>query len=294
MTLNLNITFGSTPFVCAYRTATRLPMSFRDECLNTARVVHAQAAALGRIPYVLLSGGLDSEVVVKAFLEVGLPFRTITFRYAKQLNHHETSAVARFLERHNVPHEFYELDAEQFALSAEAEALFLDTHCSYFEMVPTMKLMQVVHERGGLPVLGNGEVLYARQDRQWKYIEYEYDLAWYRFEARYKVPGVMGFFQHTPEMMLAMMNEPRMLALEENRNRLAVMLPHSREIKYSVYFDHWPDLERRRKFDGGELTRKIFKPIDKRLTATYAVQYDDTFTLPLAELRTTLTSSRVT
>jgi len=278
---------------CSYGKVQRPVGSFREECARTAEVIHWQAAMYGYEPVVLLSGGLDSEVVAKAFLESGRPFRTATFRFANGLNSHEVDYARFFLERHGLleRHEWYDMDIEEWCQSRLAHSLFTETQCSFFEMVPHMELMKHLYQRGGLPVLGNGEVLLLKQpDRSWRYVEYEYDLAWYRFERKFGVRGVMGFFQHTAEMMLAALQEPRYQELLAGKNKAAnLLLPHSREVKYAIYRDHWPDLVRRKKFDGGEKVRHLFKPLDRKLTAQYAVPYTDVWTCDAGELQASLT-----
>jgi hypothetical protein len=68
----------------------------------------------------------------------------------------------------------------------------------------------------------------------------------------------MGFFQHTPELVLAQLEDPRTLRLVDGNNSLAnKLLSTSRQVKYQMYRDHWPDLQARPKFDGGEYVRDI-------------------------------------
>lgn len=274
---------------CSYGASTSTPFNFSNECTRTAEIIAAQAKEFGLIPTILLSGGLDSEVVVKAFLYAGVEFKAITFRYPNGLNKHEIRYVEEFKARHTFEHEYYDIDILKFCKTNEARELFQCSYCTFFEMVPHMHLCRIVYERGGLPILGNGEALLLRDEGEWKYIEYEYDLAWYRFGHAFNVPGVYGFFQHTPNITLAMLNEPRYVELAEGKNSAAnVLLKNSRDIKYKVYFDHWPDLIRRQKYDGGELLRHVFKPLDVSLR-NYDLSYDERFVVPVERIRSELT-----
>lgn len=278
---------AETPMVCAFERAERVPLNFRDECVRTARLISRQAQDLGRIPVVLLSGGLDSEVVIKAFLEADVDFRAITFRYPDGLNAHELHFIDLFMQENQFEHEFYDIDIERWIESSEAAELFTGSHAWHFEMVPHMKLMQEVQARAGVPVLGNGEALYLKTGpKEWSYVEYEYDLAWYRFARKFRVSGAMGFFQHTPEQTLSMMSENKMQLLAAGRNRTAnVLLPHSRQIKYGVYFEHWPELVKRtRKFDGGERFRPVLRALNEKYRELYPVKYDEIWTTPISSL----------
>ncbi len=273
---------------CRYQKVQREVGNFQEECVRTAVTISAEAASQGRIPVVLLSGGLDSEVVVKAFQETGLPFRLMTFRYPNALNSHELRYVNAFLNVNKLSavHEWVDIDVIPWAAKESTQELFTSSYCSFFEMVPHMHTMLHAVANGGYPVLGNGEALLLKMpDKSWHYVEYEYDFAWYRFQAHHGISGSMGFFQHTPEIQWAMLQEPRYQELLNGRNSLAnALLADSREIKYSVYRDYWPTLTRRKKLDGGENLRWLFKPLDAKLTATYHIQFNDIWTSPVDKL----------
>ena len=58
----------SDQFFCRYSQCRRVPNSFKKECIQTARDIQEQSQNLNRTSFIFLSGGLDSEVVVKAFI----------------------------------------------------------------------------------------------------------------------------------------------------------------------------------------------------------------------------------
>ena len=66
----------------------------------------------------MLSGGMDSEVVVKAFLEAKVPFKTSTFRIMDSdviMNPHEIKNVERFCAANNLMPSYFDISLDFFA-----------------------------------------------------------------------------------------------------------------------------------------------------------------------------------
>lgn len=253
--------YETDKFFCTYSRCSKQPESFKQECINTANEVSSQAEQLDRTPYLFLSGGLDSEVVVKAFIDAGVDFKVISFRFKNNFSSHETYYINKFIKKHNLEHKYYDIDSD-WLLTSNAEEYLYQSQCSQSEMLPHMKLIKHVWDNlNGFPVLGNGD-LYVSKDisidwifdktkpkYQWNYIEYEYILAWNRFAVKNKILGCMGFFMHNPEIVLAMIQDPDMHKCIYNE------IPHkmsSRSTKTVVYIKSWNDLEPRLKFHGSE------------------------------------------
>lgn len=254
-------------FNCYYRRAQYNPTSFKEECIKVCNQISDYAASLNKIPVVLLSGGCDSEVVVRSFIESGKKFKVITNRFLNDLNLQEISYIDSFFKKYNFPLEFVDIDVESWLLSAEAEEMANISKCTRPEMLPTMKLMSDVYFKlNGIPVLGNGDFYVSKDinpyDRmnlnlksyQWNYIEYEYILAWMRYAAETGIQGSINFFQQTPEIVLAMGDHPLMKRLFEKN---IIGKQSSRSTKYLIYKQFWNDLELRPKFHGGENIKNV-------------------------------------
>ena len=248
-------------FFCKYSKCNREPQSFKQECIHTAMEVSSQAYSFNRIPYIFLSGGLDSEVVVRAFMDANVPFNTISFRFTNNVSAHETYYIDKFVKKHDLTHTYFDIDPD-WVTSQEAISFLEQARCNMGQMLPHMKLMKYVWEElNGFPVLGNGDLYVSKNispqwifDRskpkyEWKYIEFEYILAWNRFAVKNKILGSLGFFMHNPEIVLAMIREPDM------NKCLHDLVPYklsSRSTKAVVYIKSWPDLEPRPKYNGSE------------------------------------------
>lgn len=251
----------SDEFFCRYSRCRRVPNSFKEECIQTARDIREQSQNLNRIPFIFLSGGLDSEVVVKAFIDAAVKFKVISFRFKNNLSSHETYYIDKFVKKHNLDHQYYDINPD-WLVSEQAEQFAEQAQCSMSEMLPHMKLIKHVwNELNGFPVLGNGDLYVSKDisidwifDRtkpkyQWNYIEYEYILAWNRFAIYNNILGSLNFFMHNPEIVLSMIEDPDMFKCINNQ--IAHKLS-SRSTKAVVYIKSWRDLEPRMKYHGSE------------------------------------------
>jgi hypothetical protein len=262
-------------FTCKYSKASYMPESFKEECIKTARDLSYSANQLGRVPVILLSGGLDSHVVVRSFEESGAKFHTATTRFAKGFNEHELVYVEQIKHQLNLSHEYLDIDIETWLSSDEAMYLAEQSLCAYPQMLPTMKLMKRVWEQGGMPILGNGDFYAIRNINptwrlldstapkyKWEYVEYEYILAWFRFAIQNKILGGLGFFQHTPEITLAMGIEDHIVSMIQGSDEGK---QSTRSSKYLVYKKYWPDFQDRQKYHGGEKISGLCDMIRKNI-----------------------------
>lgn len=264
----------------------REPKSFRDEVQNVARLVQEKAERLQRPIYLLQSGGLDCEVMLKAFIDQNIPFVPITFRL-NGFNEHELQYVKRFNDRHGLKSNF--LTINPLTWIPKQQELFHRTHSASAFMLCHMKLLSRIWELGGMPVIGAGDVLLENTPTGWLVVKHEYMLPWYWHMEQQGINGVPAFFTHTSEVVLAMLREPRMKRVAEsndvNANKL---LKDARQQKYAVYLDHWPDLQRRPKFTGEEFVYKQTGALQQDWAADRDLRFTDVWTSTLQEMSTNL------
>lgn len=275
-------------FWCKYSRCTREPLSFKAECIETAKLIYEHAELQKRNVVLFLSGGLDSEVMVKAFIAAEVPFKTITFKYSEDLNSHEISYVEAFVAKNNLQsvHTFFDIDFPAWINSDDVPRLFTESYASDSGTLPHLALMDHVWRTGGLPVLGNGDVYLEKIEGKWMYVELEYMLGWFRYAVTKRIHGAIGFFQFTPEITLAMLREPKIERLGNGQDKLANSVHStSRYIKYQVYLKHWPELAMRQKFHGAEKVGRFFSALDSRLLHALPERYNDRFILSYAEFK---------
>lgn len=263
-------------FCCYYQRAQYIPTSFKEECVRVCHKISDVAESLGRIPTILLSGGLDSEVVVRAFIDSERSFRIVSNRFDNNLNKHEIEYIDRIATSKNLNIEYVDVDVTKW-LDSEQAREFADLSCCPFsEMLPTMKLIHDVwFSMSGLPILGNGDFYAAKNDEGWNYIEFEYIVAWMRYCVRKEIISAVNFFQLTPEITLSMALDPLIQhTIKSDRH------PNLRSTKYLVYKKYWRDLELRQKFNGAELIQDHCDKINESYLSKYK-SYTDKWAVPL-------------
>ncbi|MBL8700029.1 MAG: hypothetical protein JNK67_16745 [Alphaproteobacteria bacterium] len=268
---------ASARWQVAYGRARHEPASWREACIDTARLVRA---ATDLDLWVLYSGGIDSEVVLQAFMFAGIPVRVAITRFAGDLNRHDIAYAIKFCETHEVPYRLLDLDIERFFESGEALAYAHRTRCVQPQLLHTMWAMDRID---GYPILGSGECYLERRDARpgeapetprggvWELLEKERIAAWYRHLLSRGRPGCAGFFQFDPQNMLAFLRDPAVVAMCADR---LAGLADSRAIKGAVYRRHFL-LEPRPKYHGFEnvlaLDDALRPELERRFGASDAV-----------------------
>lgn len=263
-------------FQCHYQRANYIPISFKEECIKVCNKISDYSEKQKRIPIILYSGGLDSEVVIRAFIESGKPFKVVVNKFSNNLNSHELFYVDRFLKSKNLKAEYVDIDIEKWLISEESFLMADLSKCPYSEMLPTTKLIDLVYfQMNGIPILGNGD-FYARVvDDVWTYIEFEYIVSWMRYCVEKNIIGAINFFQQTPEIVLSMARDPLIsTTIQES------IEPNLRLTKYKVYQKYWPEVEIREKFNGAEKIQNLCDMINEKYLFKYS-KYTDKWSMPL-------------
>ncbi len=285
---------GSAPFDCSkrdtlwctYSRAKREPETFDKEVTRVAGILAEEASLRKRKLIVMLSGGMDSEIVLKGCVAAGIDFETISFRFKHQLNSHELVHVERAKKKYGAKHSYFDIDIHEWLKTEELEELFHGSMAGSLNLLPHMKLMNHIwFELNGMPVLGNGDVYLENKSGKWNYVELEYMLAWFRHAIRFGILGGIGFFQHTPEITLSLLRDPRIQRLGRDEDTYAnKAYDSSKFIKYAIYRKIWPDLLMRPKLGGHEMVKELYLNRERELLKSRNV-WDQKFLVPYDDFR---------
>lgn len=94
---------------------TRPVQSFRQECINTARLIGAKATK----PIIVgLSGGSDSQMVCLSFREAGIPFKVVIVKLftddGELRNDHDIKTAYEFCKKFNIEWIDFDLNVDEF------------------------------------------------------------------------------------------------------------------------------------------------------------------------------------
>jgi hypothetical protein len=276
----------------AYGRCERPVKDWRAECIETAKVIRASTDL---DLWVMFSGGIDSEVVLQSFLFADIPVNAAITCFRNNLNRQDVRYAVKFCETHGVPYKLLHIDIEEFFESGDALRMADRTHCVHPVLLHTMWAMNQVN---GYPILGSAECYLVKRSAdkdvlepavgsaadEWVMHEKERIASWYRHLLVERRPGCAGFFQYTPEIMLAFLQDPIMVELCNGR------LPDhtdTMKVKAHIYRRHFL-LERRVKYTGFENVEHLDAALRPVIEQRHGA-YNQIVRTPYADLVASLT-----
>jgi asparagine synthetase B (glutamine-hydrolysing) len=224
-----------------YRTS-----SYQKELLRISDLIYKD---FGKDTLLFLSGGTDSEIVLRSFLKCGIKPRCCTIKLKGDYNAQDVSEAQQICKDLDVNLEIIEFDVKEFYYSGQAHEFASEIQCT---QVTYLMIYYHVLKLSAPSVMG-GELLLSRQiDRQNNYWYYTFreneDASAMRFSNRYNVPLVNEFFSYTPEIVLyflrsnlgvyEMLNNPYKLTSVSSKNEiLSKLCPEIRNKNKSHGFE---------------------------------------------------------
>lgn len=263
----------------------REPNSFLEECYDVARKIFDYSIMKDTSVDLMFSGGSESEMMVRSFTDQNLPVNIHIMVFENYKNLHDVSHAITFCERNNLDYIVHTLDAEKFIM--EKGLLYASfSQCVTPRMLPHMWLMQQL--KGGVVVMGMGECYISHKNVK-QYYDYkdgqiirnsknDYELApwylyerekinsWYRFAEREGIMAIPGFFQYTPEIMLAFLEEPFTKELVDCKHFGKLS---NTSTKLQVYEKYFPNILQRYKKDGFEMLGHLDRQLRPELQKEY-------------------------
>jgi hypothetical protein len=232
----------------SYGRCGRAVADWRAECIETARLIRSSTS---QDLWVLFSGGIDSEVVLQSFMFSQISFKVAITCFRNDLNRQDVRYAIKFCETHQISYRLLHLDIVDFFKSGQAMECATLTKCVQPQLLHTMWAMDQVE---GYPILGSGECFVVKRDAEqgeparWDMFEKERIAAWYRHLLLRRREGCAGFFQYTPEVMLAFLLDEDIKQLCGNKLE---DVANSMPIKGAIYRKYFL-LEQRNKYHGFE------------------------------------------
>lgn len=189
--------------------------SWYNELLKTADTVLNE---YGNDLVVFLSGGTDSEIVLRNFLRIRHTPRCVTIKFKDDYNAPDVEEAKTIAKELDVKLEVIDFDVKDFYWSGEAASFAKEIDCTQITY-----LMVYYHiKKLGFPAVMGGEQLLKR------HVNYDGSF-WYhcfrenedgsamRFSNKFKIPLVNEWFSYTPEMMLYYLEDSDIQRLVTNR-----------------------------------------------------------------------------
>lgn len=200
----------------------------------------------------LFSGGSESEMMVRAFHEAKIPFKTYITRYANDLNIYDVSHAAIACINLNIPYTIIEIDHNKFF----DNDLEIYSEKAEMNIPPMLAVCSVIDKIDGLPILGNGDAcimrrprLYDNRPHLWCNVEVEHDYGFAKYFLKQNRVAITEFFRWSHRLLKSVSNTTWFNNLINN-NLYGKLGTHSTKI--IGYQEVWPELITRRKSWGME------------------------------------------
>jgi len=239
--------------------------NFKDELLNAARstIDHCDST-----PVILFSGGIDSEIMLRAFLEIGANPEILIARYENDYNIYDVSYAVTVCSILNVPYKILDFNLQKF-YENDAERMSELSQIDRPRALPYCKLLELVD---GFPIMGASDLSPWRTDDNynhtgtWMMRCWEHDIGWSKFLRQINKPGIAEWFKWTPGLVLSYLTTKwfRKLVNDEYYGKLG-----SNSTKIIGYREAYPDLIERKKQTGFEKIDNLVQEMEQTLIKKY-------------------------
>lgn len=221
---------------------------FKTELLEGARI---SMDIMDRKPCVFLSGGVDSEVVLRSYLAIGVTPEVVIIRYENDINIYDVSFAVIICNQLGVDYrivdfnlkKFYENDAEGIAEIAQIDRP---------RALPQLKFLEFTDN---FPIYGGADITLFRVGKdysvkgKWMVACHEHDTSWSKYSLIINRPAILSWFKWTPGIVLSYFqtNWAQKLINDEFYGKLG-----TNSTKYMGYQEAFPDIIPRIKKTGFE------------------------------------------
>jgi hypothetical protein len=200
---------------------------------------------------VLLSGGIDSEIVVRVFKDLKIKHNTYIFRYKNNYNYREVSHAIDIAKCLNIKYKIIDFDLEKF-FENEANALFKESRIIHAGRLPHIKFTDYVDN---IPIMGEGDPYWRRfpetydSPGEWKFLFSESSHCCSTYLNRKGRENVCDWYEFTPNLIKSFNDLPIIQDLLADKLTGKISNWSSR---LPIFRQQWPDIKDKIKLIGYE------------------------------------------
>jgi hypothetical protein len=239
--------------------------SYYDELVNNAKLI--RDTYTGKFD-LLLSGGVDSEVVLRIYHSLGVPINVFIFQYENNYNYRDVAHAKRICEELNVKYKLIDFNLEKF-VENDAHDLWLECYVANVCRLPHLKMLEYLDN---IPIIGTGEPEWHKINGKWLFELSEGSFTWQIHQYHKGRTVIADWYNYSPEVAASYMHLPIVQQLFNNNfyNHKTTVA-----IKGQIYQQYWPSLELRTKlvgFEGDGPTYNIEPPFMKQFNEQYIIK----------------------
>jgi len=227
-------------------TITRPIQSHYNELRNNAQAI--RDAVPGSLD-LLFSGGVDSEVVLRIYLELKIPVNVYIFKYEDDYNLPDYLQATRICRELNVTPTVIDFNLRKF-FENDAYDIWTKIYAPSSGFLPQLKMAEFVD---GTPIYATGEPYWRRTSKDWTQPatwEFLLEESYHLWALYFKTIGrtaITDWYEYSPELILAYSKLPYVQDLINDRITGKLSTVTSKGIIHKQY---WPTLELRNKLIG--------------------------------------------
>lgn len=249
-------------FMAQFGRAEKKTSSWREANKDACKTIRQNFA--GPL-WVLFSGGTDSEICIRAFIEAQIPIRIATLKFTNDLNAHDLKYVESLQRKLGLDVTYFEMDLLHFFNSNEMYKIVDAIEC----VSPILAChLWLADQLDGVPIIAQGEP-YLKKDipadyvpgespyerSPWRLVESERLCSLYKHFIFKNRPAVPGFFQYTPEQFYSYLTGNKILK-DLIQDKVVGKLG-TRTSKNIMAYQYYPEVEPRQKFTGFERVEEL-------------------------------------
>lgn len=201
---------------------------------------------------VLLSGGIDSEVVVRTFKDMGIKHNTFIFRFENSYNRRDVECAVDIAECLNIPYKVVDFPLQKF-YENDAYGLFQKARCIRAGRLQHLAFLDMLDN---IPIMGDGDCYWTRVNggdfsskSEWVYPMDEAYHATSMYMGLQQREAVCDWYEFTPSVMASFKEQPIIRALINDE------VPGKQSTwssRIQMYQQQWPDIKPKIKLIGLE------------------------------------------
>lgn len=238
--------------------------TFKEEMLNAARSTLDHYSGLR--PCVFFSGGTESELVLRSYLDVGAKPLVKIFRFEDYINEYDVAYAIVICNQLGVDYDIIDFNIKRF-FENDAERI---SEIAQIDRPRGLPQLQFLDYAEGFAVLGIGDPRWSRSIKDnapWVLLDQEHDTGWDKYILYRGMPAIAQWFKWTPGLVLSYTE------LEWFKNLIIKNRWTGREgvtsTKLIGYREAYPDMLERTKKTGMEPIDELINEFERFLEKKY-------------------------
>jgi hypothetical protein len=236
--------------------------SFKEELLNTARSTLDHYPGLN--PCVFFSGGVDSEAILRAYIEIGSNPSVYIIRYEKDYNIYDVSYAISICNSLSIPYNLIDFNLEKF-YENDAVEISDQAQIDRPRMLPHLKFTECAD---GLIIVGHSDMYWYRTDGDyskkgtWLVKDFEHDIGCDKYTLLKNRSAIYQWWKWNPGIMLSY------IKMSWFQKLISDQIPRrqgTNSTKINGFREAYPDMIARQKQTGFEKIELLIEEVENCL-----------------------------